>query len=220
MYGIKAFGIIWDVIRRGYKDMWYKEELICLLEERFGHLGMSDLPNGTRLIGKIPNAPGNWFLASLYAGLNLKQIEKMEEIINTSLPTPLKEFYGQFNGLRLFGLFFIDGLRFMMGGPEMPPGTPNYQPISLEQTQRQLFLYMEDPPVGAVFFGGYLGQEYRLYITPASNSVFLCSFTDPTPIYEWKSIGAMVLDMAEKHSDLYNEEGLPKNEETFWRSLY
>lgn len=126
----------------------FRNRLIDCLS-KYRNLGEVVLPNGTTSIGKIPGKE-KWFLIHLFGGLNLKEIQEMEEAIDRPFPESLKMFLRTMNGTALFGAGQLS-----LWGKINPvrQDMPNYQPISLVNAQLDELATMTNLPPDAIVIG-------------------------------------------------------------------
>jgi len=171
--------------------------------DKYRDLGEIAFPNGTMSIGKIPSKE-KWFLIHLYSGLSVEQIEKMASCITNHFPKHLKRFYSVSNGMQLFGAgqFRLWGYR-----ASARQDMPNYQPPMLFTKNPQIDLGIMDAPNDAIFIGGYFG--YYFYTIADSEIIYACKSPDATPIEQWPTIEAMVLDVAKRLSVWFDENAQP-----------
>jgi hypothetical protein len=175
--------------------------------ERASSLGMRQLDDGTRLIGKVTHvAPEAWFHL-IFSPLTEKDVKTLEQILRRQLPKCFREFLMDFaNGLNIFsGSLSLDGLRknYVRGGEQI------WQPFALETPN--LYERPKDAGLHHFFIGGY--EEDGSLLCLDNESVFRCSRKSVKPLNEWTSLSEMLGNEIKRLSALFDEFGRKKDPE-------
>lgn len=85
---------------------------------------------------------------------------------------------------------------------------PNYQPIPFFTAHPDACRELPNAPHDVIFIGGCFGGYY-FYTTFSSETVYACKSPDATPIAEWLTIEAMILDVAKRLSEWFDENAQP-----------
>jgi hypothetical protein len=164
--------------------------------------GMRILPNGVRLIGHIPHVAPEAYFHVIYPPLSDKDIEDIEEAIGRSLPSALKLFYNNTNGIKLFAYSLsIDGLRKSFDRI----GDDAWQPYSI--ITPNTIERPHDVDHDLVFFGGYRWDGSMLCMSPHSSVVYRLSRETAIPLNVWSCFDEMIINEVNRLSNIYDSKG-------------
>jgi hypothetical protein len=170
--------------------------------DRAKSLGEEQLPNGTRLIGKVPHVAPEAKLHLIFPGLTEKDVDYMEAELGVDFPNVLTVFYFAHNGISLFsGSLSIYGLRRNYDRT----GDNVWQPFDILVTNT--FESPEDLKTNNILIGGYKQDGSRLCIDCSNGKVYRCSRESAKPLNEWSSFDEMILQEAQRLSKLFDDQG-------------
>lgn len=165
-------------------------------------LGSRLLPDGTRLIGAIPNIGPDAWLHALFSGLKGPEIRELEKSLGAPLPGELRQFYCRFNGLSLFNdALSVFGLRKKLGRTDDAAWQP-YSMLTPNGPERPL-----DAPTGALFIGGYGWDGSLVCVVSPDNRVFRCLKTSAKPLNQWANLGGFLSHEAVRLAALFDGKG-------------
>jgi hypothetical protein len=169
--------------------------------DKYRRLGEKRLGNGTYLIGQAPHIAPNAWLHSIYPGLSLDEIKKLESILNRAIPDVYRSFLEKSNGLKVFNTTFcLDGLRrnYSRNFGDV------WQPFDIRTPN------MSERPKNAAdhffFIGGYDWDGSLLYIDTRTEKVHLCH-NDATSLYEWDGFEIMLKSEVLRIMNLFDNQG-------------
>jgi hypothetical protein len=171
---------------------------------KYEKLGVEKQSNGTELIGKAPHIAPLAYLHSIYKGLNTKEIDRLEQELETEIPIDYKKFLQFSNGLHIFNTTFcLDGLRTSYNRTKE---IENRLPFSILTTN--LYERPKNAKPEHFFIGGYdWGNGSHLYINRDNNKVYRCKENDIKPLNEWNNLNEMILSEIDRLMELHNVSG-------------
>jgi hypothetical protein len=181
--------------------MEYLEKILEIIKKA-EKLGARELADGTNLIGHVPLVAPEAFLHIIFRKLNDLEIAKMEKSLQRKLPSELKEFYREMNGLEVFSRSLT-----IYGSRENYARTGDlvWQPFSI--LERNVFMRVIDAPDDAIFFGSYCQGRCLLFTSYLGGKVYGCSRDDAKPLNEWRDFPTMLLDEVKKISSQFDDQG-------------
>lgn len=181
-------------------------EPILKIVSRYRNLGEVSLPSGCFLTGKIPHIGPDAYLHSIFAGLDVEEIDQIEKAVDRKLPTPLKYLFKEANGFKFFGdtLSFF-GSRLIQGRSTASSRQP--YDISISNIEER----PSDAPSDAIFFGCFDWDGSLLYMTLESDEVLLCSRESAKPLFKWHSINDMLKSESARLSKHFDDKGIEIN---------
>jgi hypothetical protein len=181
--------------------MEYSEYIKSKLS-RYKEYGFEKLADGTELIGRAKFIAPFAYLHSLYAPLAPEQIASVEDILETPLPSALKKFYQNFNGMKLFNTAFsIYGLRTNTSRSIEASHQP-FGIISPNVDER-----IDDARENVLFIGGYSWNGSKLFIDTNSGEVIFCSGESTSTLLIWKSFDEMLQSEIDRLIGHHTAEG-------------
>lgn len=174
-----------------------------LLEQSAKALGETALPDGTRLIGRVPHVGSEAWLHVVFRALEPAEISGLEAQVGRSLPSDYRAFLGEANGLSLFSdeLSFY-GLRTSYDRT----GSGAIQPYSLVTPNVK-----ERPktlPTDAIVVATYRWDGSRVYMrTSKPGPLIRCERGGGPSLNEWPTLGQMISDEAHRLATLFDGHG-------------
>ncbi len=165
-------------------------------------LGVRKLPDGTILIGHVPQVAPEAYLHNVFPGLDRKGLNQIESLIGQPLPEPLRRFYTVFNGLDLFSSSLaIFGLRANYSRS----GDDAWQPfdITLPNVDERIDNANDD----TVFFGSYEWDGSLLYMNAEDPSVYRCSRESVEPLNQWSTLEEALIQETRRLDALFDTKG-------------
>lgn len=161
--------------------MKYFKDILNVLNQSES-LGVQDLPDGTRLVGHVPQIAPLAYLHVIFRALSPEELPLLERAIKNELPPVLREFFLHMNGLNVFlTTLAIHGLRKTYDRT----GSAMWQPFGMEE------INVSERINGAtndlIFFASYKEDGSLLYTSKKNERVFKCSSTSIDPVQEWPS---------------------------------
>lgn len=169
---------------------------------RYEHLGVRELPDGTLLVGHVPQIAPEAYLHIVFPRLLDAQVDGIESSIGIKLPEDLRELFLLCNGIELFaGSLSLLGLRTTYSRSVESAWQP-YSIIEPNVEERT-----PGAPKSAVFFGFYNWDGSLLYAQSNTPLVHRCSRNSSAPIGTWASVGDMIAAEASRLSRLFDDDG-------------
>jgi hypothetical protein len=135
------------------------------------------------LLQKTPHIGSDAYLHAFYDGLTDAEISELEKSIGREIPSELKAFYKEYNGLDLFsGSISIFGLR----KNHARDVSATWQPYDLRTPN------IDERPMDAtsdmVFFGAYDWDGSYLFVRSDGTNIYRCERDSCKPINSWESL--------------------------------
>lgn len=181
-------------------DLAYVDAVVQVLHQ-WDHLGTQSLPDGTVLIGRVPQiAPEAW-LHKLFAPATPEQRSVLSEL-PTPVHTDFADFLTRVNGLSVFsGYLSIYGLRSSYARR----GDGRWQPFDV-RTPNTLER-IKHAPQDALFVGSSFHAERLLAISSISGEVVESTRDQFTILRRWRSFSTMLLGEIERMATFCDAEG-------------
>ncbi|MDQ1161348.1 hypothetical protein QE422_001716 [Chryseobacterium sp. SORGH_AS 447] len=180
----------------------YKE--IRELIYKFQNLGIGNSSDGAILIGKAPHLGSDAWINEIFPTLENKEIESLEEQLNTEIPQEYKKFLNKFsNGLMVLTatLSLYGFRRELTRDPKVNSRQP-FSPISANLYERP-----SNAKDSYFFIGSYQWDGSRLYIDKDTDIVHCCERYDAKSKVQWKSFEEMLVSELKRLYTFFDEKG-------------
>ncbi|MCT3735612.1 SMI1/KNR4 family protein [Elizabethkingia anophelis] len=180
----------------------YKE--INELIYKFSNLGLDNLSDGARMIGKAPfNGPRAW-INIIYPVLDNQEINVLEKELRTQIPVEYKKFLMNYsNGTHLLSATLsLYGLRRQLTRDPKANSRQPFSPVSANVYERP-----DNAKESYFFIGSYQWDGSRLFIDKETNSVHCCEKDDATSKVQWNSFQEMLLSELKRLYTFFDDEG-------------
>lgn len=177
-------------------------EYVMRVVRKAESLGSRALPNGVKLVGRVPHVAPEAHLHLVFPPLTAADIEIVEKGIGKPLPHPLAALLRKTNGLDLFSssLSFY-GLRHSYSRS----GDYSWQPFDI--IMPNVHERPADLDSSLVLFGGYDWDGSLLATSNEYPEVFRCDRHNGKPLNEWPSLSTMILSEVDRLDALFDEKG-------------
>ncbi|MBE0543131.1 MAG: SMI1/KNR4 family protein [Verrucomicrobia bacterium] len=173
--------------------------------EAASKLGVRQLENGTKLIGRTPHVAPEAWLHAVFAPISHHDVLQLEKSLGRKIPEPYRHFLTSFaNGLSIYSeCLSLDGLRtsYARRGDEV------WQPFAIDTPN--VYERPRDADPRHFFIGGYGQDGSLLYIDGVK--VYRCSRESVEPLHEWNGFETMLIGEVERLVALFDENGRKKN---------
>jgi hypothetical protein len=154
------------------------------------------------LLQKTPHIGSDAYLHAFYDGLTDAEISELEKSIGREIPSELKAFYKEYNGLDLFsGSISIFGLR----KNHARDVSATWQPYDLRTPN------IDERPMDAtsdmVFFGAYDWDGSYLFVRSDGTNIYRCERDSCKPINSWESVETFLSAETIRLNSLFDASG-------------
>lgn len=179
-----------------------KFKAILNVLERWKNCGEIQLSNETRMIGHLAEQGRLAYLHTIFSPLGEAGIATIENRIGTSLPEQYRQFLRLSNGLHLFRVLTLDGLR----GNYARAGDESIQPFDLDTANTHE--RPQDAEDDWIFIGGYGRDGSTLYIDKTHGNVYRCENGKATHrLTVWPDFWSMLTSETERLASLFDDKG-------------
>lgn len=163
--------------------------------------GYKILEDGTELFGLDKSiAPQAW-LHQIFPPLSKREINQMEEILETILPDSLINFYNEMNGFRVFVTqFSFEGLRKNFSRSI----ESSWQPFSIETPNKQERI--SNAKNEDIFIGFYSKDGRNVYMNSKNETVSTCARYDANPIKTWDNLYQFLVEELTELFSIYGSK--------------
>jgi hypothetical protein len=176
-------------------------EIKEILMKKYAHLGIDSTEEYT-LIGKAPHIGTHAWLHEFPRALNETEIQIMEEDLGKKLPSTLRNFYLETNGL-----FFFTATLSISGYRKSYSRNVNSRlPFSILDSD------LEERPENSknnyLFFGGYSFDGSNVFIDTNTSEIFACNRYDASKtLKSWPNLNEFLFSEIDRLIKLYDNEG-------------
>lgn len=172
--------------------------------------GIHQCRNGARLVCHLPKVAPKAYLHDVFPALNEKEIYHLENKVEQTFPTWLKNLYRIVNGLNIFSCTIAlfghrkNNERGFEGASCQP-----FNIVTPNTTER-----MPDAPPNAIFIGSYNWDGSLIFCYSDSHNpyIFRTERDSFNPVNKWLSFDEFIGNEYSRISLFFNSDGYEKNE--------